>query len=190
MAPKQLTTEHKEAMAAGRAEGRAVKAYLDALAEHRPRRGRQRTADSIRQRLTVITGELGSATSLSMLAETRRLLDQQPAITWFRGYDRLDPALGNDRVHLLSQAGVRQQLDYVDKPAAGTSQPVLTLPGSVESPLNRDFRRAERERAVAVVEHQLDLRPLGRLAAWRTAEDYVLHRLTTNGHRRLLPERP
>ena len=31
MATKPMTTAHKEAMAAGRAEGRVVKAYLDAL---------------------------------------------------------------------------------------------------------------------------------------------------------------
>jgi hypothetical protein len=79
MAPKQLTTEHKEAMAAGRAEGRAVKAYLDALAEHRPRRGRQRTAETIRRRLTAITGELATATSLRrlQLLQERRDLESE-----------------------------------------------------------------------------------------------------------------
>jgi hypothetical protein len=79
MAPKQLTSEHKEAMAAGRAEGRAVKAYLDALAEHRPRRGRQRTAETIRRRLETITGELGDATSLQrlQLLQERRDLEAE-----------------------------------------------------------------------------------------------------------------
>jgi hypothetical protein len=79
MAPKQLTSEHKEAMAAGRAEGRAVKAYLDALAEHRPRRGRQRTAETIRRRLETITAELGAATSLQrlQLLQERRDLEAE-----------------------------------------------------------------------------------------------------------------
>lgn len=79
MAPKQLTSEHKEAMAAGRAEGRAVKAYLDALAEHRPRRGRQRTAETIRRRLETITTELGAATSLQrlQLLQERRDLEAE-----------------------------------------------------------------------------------------------------------------
>ena len=39
-----MTAAHKDAMAAGRAEGRVVKTYLDALQEHRPRRGRRRQA--------------------------------------------------------------------------------------------------------------------------------------------------
>src|SRR5262245_321176 len=51
MPPRNLTPEHKQAMAAGRKEGQAVKAYLDALEEHRPKRGRRRTADSIKARL-------------------------------------------------------------------------------------------------------------------------------------------
>src|ERR1700681_2543958 len=79
MAPKQLTTEHKEAMAAGRTEGRAVKAYLDALADHRPRRGRQRTAETIRRRLAAITAELNEATSLRrlQLIQERRDLEAE-----------------------------------------------------------------------------------------------------------------
>jgi hypothetical protein len=79
MAPKQLTSEHKEAMAAGRAEGRAVKAYLDGLAEHRPRRGRQRTAETIRRRLETITKELVDATSLQrlQLLQERRDLESE-----------------------------------------------------------------------------------------------------------------
>jgi hypothetical protein len=79
MAPKQLTTEHKEAMAAGRSEGRAVKAYLDALAEHRPRRGRQRTAETIRHRLAALTAELDRATSLRrlQLIQERRDLESE-----------------------------------------------------------------------------------------------------------------
>ena len=35
MAPKNMTAEHKAAMAEGRREGQAVKAYLDALEQHR-----------------------------------------------------------------------------------------------------------------------------------------------------------
>jgi hypothetical protein len=74
-----MTTAHKDAMAAGRAEGRAVKAYLDALETHRPRRGRQRTPDSIRKRLAVITTEVEDATSLQrlQLLQERRDLEAE-----------------------------------------------------------------------------------------------------------------
>ena len=79
MATKPMTTAHKEAMAAGRAEGRVVKAYLDALQDQRPRRGRPRTADSIRARLSAIETELREATSLRrlQLLQERRDLEAE-----------------------------------------------------------------------------------------------------------------
>ena len=67
MPPKKMTNEHKQALAEGRAEGRAVKAYLDALEQQKPRRGRKRTADSIGKRLTAIEAQLADASSLHRL---------------------------------------------------------------------------------------------------------------------------
>jgi hypothetical protein len=79
MAPKTMTAEHKAAMKAGRDQGRAVKAYLDALEQHRPRRGRQRTPDSIRRRLAAIEQALPDASSLKrlQLVQERRDLEQE-----------------------------------------------------------------------------------------------------------------
>lgn len=77
MAPKTMTDEHKAAMKTGREQGRAVKAYLDALDQHRPRRGRQRTPDSIRRRLARIEQELPEASSLKRLQLTQERRDLQ-----------------------------------------------------------------------------------------------------------------
>ena len=81
MPPKKMTAEHKQALADGRAEGRAVKAYLDALDQQRPRRGRRRTPDSIKKRLVVIENELAEATSLQrlQLVQERRDLETELA---------------------------------------------------------------------------------------------------------------
>ena len=49
-----MTAEHKRALAQGRAEGRAVRAYLEALDQNRPRRGRPRTPASIEKRLKAV----------------------------------------------------------------------------------------------------------------------------------------
>ena len=43
MAKRQVSDSHKKAMAQGRTEGRAVKNYLTALEENKPKRGRKRT---------------------------------------------------------------------------------------------------------------------------------------------------
>jgi hypothetical protein len=81
MAPKPMTDEHKRKLAQGREQGRAVKAYLDALERHRPRRGRQRTPDTIKARLATIEKELTDASSLKrlQLLQERRDLEVELA---------------------------------------------------------------------------------------------------------------
>lgn len=62
-------------MAAGRIEGRAVKNYLEALEQHRPKRGRKRTPDSINARLAKIDTELESADVVKRLSLIQERLD-------------------------------------------------------------------------------------------------------------------
>jgi hypothetical protein len=70
-----MSAEHKEALAVGRQEGRAVRAYLEALEAHKPKRGRPRTSDSIRARLQRIDRDLSSADPLTRLKLTQERLD-------------------------------------------------------------------------------------------------------------------
>jgi hypothetical protein len=62
-----MSAEHKEALARGREEGRAVRLYLEAIEEQRPRPGRRRTPESISRRLQVVTEKLDTADALSRL---------------------------------------------------------------------------------------------------------------------------
>jgi uncharacterized protein YicC (UPF0701 family) len=74
--PKSMSAEHKAALAAGRAEGRAVKDYLQALENSRPKRGRRRTPDSIQKRLDTIEESIPTAnpmTRLSLIQERNDL---------------------------------------------------------------------------------------------------------------------
>jgi hypothetical protein len=73
--PKNITPEHKAAMAAGRAEGRAIKTYLEALESNKPRRGRRRTPDSINARLEKIDQELQGADPMKRLSLIQERLD-------------------------------------------------------------------------------------------------------------------
>jgi len=71
-----MSQEHKDALAIGRNEGRAVRDYLSALRDHRPKRGRKRTPDTINQRLVAIEEALVDAEpieELRMLQERRDL---------------------------------------------------------------------------------------------------------------------
>lgn len=70
-----MTDEHKQALAIGRSEGRAVRLYLEALELHAPKRGRKRTAGTIRQRLHAIDAELEDSESVRRLQLIQERLD-------------------------------------------------------------------------------------------------------------------
>jgi hypothetical protein len=74
-----MSTEHKAALAQGRAEGKAVRDYLDALRANKPKRGRKRTPDSIKKRLAAIDVQLPDADPLSelRLVQERRDLEAE-----------------------------------------------------------------------------------------------------------------
>ncbi|MBV8949960.1 MAG: hypothetical protein JOZ99_03730 [Actinobacteria bacterium] len=62
-----MTQSHKDALARGREASRHVRAYLEALEQHRPRRGRQRSPESIRRQLAELDAELGKAGAMRKL---------------------------------------------------------------------------------------------------------------------------
>lgn len=72
---KSMSSDHKEALAVGRAEGRAIRAYLEALESNRPKRGRKRTKESITARLEALSAQLESADPLKRLQLAQEELD-------------------------------------------------------------------------------------------------------------------
>lgn len=78
MSPRKttkMTAQHKAALAEGRAQGRAIRDYLEVLEEHRPKRGRKRTPESIKKRLATIDAELPDAAPLTRLHLVQERLD-------------------------------------------------------------------------------------------------------------------
>jgi hypothetical protein len=76
-AKSPMSAAHKEALAVGREQSRAVKAYLEAIDAHRPRRGRQRTAESIAKQLEAIEAKLAAADPLARLQLVQDRIDLQ-----------------------------------------------------------------------------------------------------------------
>ena len=72
---KPMSSDHKEALAIGRAEGRSVRTYLEALESTRPKRGRKRTKESINSRLEAIGVKLIEAEPLKRLQLAQEELD-------------------------------------------------------------------------------------------------------------------
>ena len=62
-----MSKEHKAALERGRTEGRVVRDYLEALRSSKPKRGRKRTPESIKQRLAKIEDALTDATAIEEL---------------------------------------------------------------------------------------------------------------------------
>jgi hypothetical protein len=128
-APKsKMTDEHKAALAAGRAEGRAVRAYLEALDQHRPKRGRKRTPDSVNARLAKIDSELVSAdpmTRLSLVQERLDLLTELESLT-----TTVDlTALESDFVKSAKGYGERKGISYAAWREVGVSAATLKAAG-------------------------------------------------------------
>lgn len=74
---KSMSAEHKAALAEGRAQGRAIRDYLEALETHKPRRGRKRTPDSVRKRLDRIEVELADADPMKRVSLVQERIDLQ-----------------------------------------------------------------------------------------------------------------
>jgi hypothetical protein len=72
-----MSAEHKQALAVGRQEGRAIRQYLDALQAHRPRRGRRRGQESIQRRLQQIELDLTQADPLARIQLLQEQMDLQ-----------------------------------------------------------------------------------------------------------------
>lgn len=128
MPPKKMTAEHKQALADGRAEGRAVKAYLDALDQQRPKRGRRRTAASIEKRLTAIEKELPEASSLQRLQLVQERRDLETELTQAATVVDL-VALEADFVKVAKSYSARKGIEYASWRELGVGADVLKKAG-------------------------------------------------------------
>ena len=109
------------------------------------------------------------------LAEPGGVLDQHAPFLRLAREDLLDLALADHRAVAPAETHVREQLDEVGAPNARAVDEVLALAAAVESPRDRDLAEVEPlERAVLVVEQQLDLAEIGRLTARRAREQDVV----------------
>lgn len=72
---RTMSAAHKAALAQGRTQGRAVRVYLEALDASRPKRGRKRTAESIKARLAKVEAEIPDAAPVQRLQLVQERMD-------------------------------------------------------------------------------------------------------------------
>jgi hypothetical protein len=123
-----MTDEHKAALAEGRAQGRAVRRYLEALDAHKPKRGRKRTSDSIKKRLDRIESELATADRLKRLHLVQERIDLEREL---EGMDETVDltALENDFVDAASPYSERRGISYKAWRQLGVSAATLKKAG-------------------------------------------------------------
>lgn len=73
----EMSKAHKEALAEGRRQGKAVRDYLEALESTKPKRGRKRTPESMRKQLDKIEAEIEAADPVSRLEMIQKRMDLQ-----------------------------------------------------------------------------------------------------------------
>lgn len=123
-----MTKEHKAALAVGRAESKVVRDYLDALRANKPKRGRKRTGDSIKNRLAAIEQEMEDADPLTEVKLIQERMDLQSELeNMGAGVDLT--ALESEFVKVAKNYSERQGISYAAWRAVGIEPSVLQKAG-------------------------------------------------------------
>jgi hypothetical protein len=123
-----MTDEHKAALERGRAEGRVVRDYLEGLRSSRPKRGRKRTAESVKSRLAKIEAEIADASAieeLQLVQERRDLTAELDGMGSGVALDDLEDAF----VDVAKAYGARKGISYASWREVGVSAATLTRAG-------------------------------------------------------------
>lgn len=127
-ATRTMSDQHKAALAEGRAEGRAVKAYLEAIEQNRPRRGRKRTTESVKKRLAAIDAQLNDASALARLQLVQERMDlEQELSTMGQKVDLTK--LEGEFVKTAKKYSERKGISYAAWRAVGVPPAVLKKAG-------------------------------------------------------------
>lgn len=123
-----MSDEHKQALAIGREQGRAVRRYLEAVEAHRPKRGRKRTPDTIARRLSVIDERLAGADPLARLQLVQERMDLQEELA--SKSEAIDlTSLEDEFVAAARDYGERKGISYGAWREAGVDAAVLKRAG-------------------------------------------------------------
>jgi uncharacterized protein YicC (UPF0701 family) len=125
---KGMSAEHKAALAEGRAQGRAIREYLEALEAHKPKRGRKRTPDSIKKRLVKLEAEIVDSDPMKRVALIQERMDLEEELTTVDGGVDLS-SLEEDFVRYAQEYSARKGISYAAWREVGVSPATLTAAG-------------------------------------------------------------
>ena len=129
MATKRaMSDDHKAALAEGRRQGRAVRDYLEALEQHKPKRGRKRTAESMQAHLAKIEDQIAEADPIKRLQLIQDRLDLQAELASSENKADLE-ALEGDFVQTAKGYSERKGISYAAWRELGVDAAVLKKAG-------------------------------------------------------------
>lgn len=123
-----MSVEHKQALAVGREESRAVRRYLEAIEAHKPKRGRKRTREGIEARLRQIDDKLPTADPLSRVHLVQEQLDLEKELATKEEVVDIK-ALEEGFITAARGYGERKGISYAAWRAAGVDANVLRRAG-------------------------------------------------------------
>jgi len=123
-----MTDEHKAALAAGRAQGLAVRKYLEALERNRPRRGRRPSSESLSKQLDEIEAKLKEADPLKRLHLIQQRKSLQARLSSDEGVEDISE-LEKGFVAAAAEYGDRKGIDYATWREIGVPADVLRRAG-------------------------------------------------------------
>lgn len=123
-----MSDEHKAALAEGRAQGRAIRDYLEALEAHKPKRGRKRTPDSMKKRLDKLGAEIAESDPMRRVALIQERIDLEAELAATdSGVDLT--ALEKDFVTYAKGYSSRKGISYAAWREVGVSSATLKAAG-------------------------------------------------------------
>jgi hypothetical protein len=125
---RTMSDEHKTAIAEGRKQSKAVSDYLEALSANKPKRGRQRTPDSIKKRLQKIDDELAAADAITALNLRQEKIDLEAELATKSESTDLS-GLESAFVEHAAAYGERKGISYAVWRDAGVTPAVLKKAG-------------------------------------------------------------
>ncbi len=123
-----MTDEHKAALAEGRRQGKAVRLYLEALEQHRPKRGRKRTPESIRAQLDKINATVDDASPVKRLQLIQDRIDLEAELEAMENKPDL-AGLEEEFVSAAKDYGERKSISYAAWRELGVDAAVLKRAG-------------------------------------------------------------
>ncbi|MEA2058670.1 MAG: hypothetical protein U9O63_08115 [Actinomycetota bacterium] len=123
-----MTQEHKDALAQGRRESKAIKAYLEAL-DAPKRRGRPVTAESLQMKIADLDGKIRDESDpLRRVELIQARLDTEEALAGFEATENID-ALEAGFVDYGNVYSERKGISYAAWREVGVPAPVLKQAG-------------------------------------------------------------